>query len=126
MKPFVVASVSSTGAPRFVDPPVSNTNHLQPCQAFNLRMVSNIAPDRSFQLLRCLSLFSNTTHFPSPCLSLIAPKPTQHQTVHQSPMLGERSLPKMARPLRLSLLGTQGAHPQFSYCEQSDVCSFLF
>jgi len=88
-------------------------------------MLSNTAPDRPFQLLRCLSLFSNTVRFPWPCLSLFAPKPTRHLTVPQSPMLGEWSLPKMAKPLQPNLLGTQGTRPLFSYCEQPEVYSFL-
>jgi len=61
-----------------------------------------------FQLLRCLSLFSYIARFPRPCLLLFAPKPTQPLTVPQSPMLGERSLPKMAGPLQPNLRGTQG------------------
>ena len=34
-------------------------------------------------------------------------------------------LPKKAKPLRPSLRRTWGTHPQFSYCEQPDVYSFL-
>ena len=37
----------------------------------------------------------------------------------------ERSLPKLAGPLRLNQLKTKGTRPLFSYCEQPDVYSFL-
>jgi len=57
----------SKPSPLIIDLPVSNTNHFQPCQALNLWKVSNTVPDRPFQLLRCLSLISNTVHFSWPC-----------------------------------------------------------
>ena len=82
------------------------------------------SPCPSISTLAMFELFSKTTHFPSPCLSLFAPKPTRHLTVPQSTMLGEQSLPKMAGPLRLNQLITKGTCPLFSYCEQPDVYSF--
>ena len=105
--------------PCFKYTPLPTMPSLEPFQ-----MVSNTALNLLFQLLQCLSFFSNTIHFPWSCLSLFAPKPIQHLIVPQSPMLGERSLPKMAKPLQPNLRGTRGTHPLFSYCEQHDVYSF--
>ena len=84
---------------------------------------SKYSPWPSVSTLAIFEHFFKYNTFPIALFVTFCPK--ADLTVPQSPMLGERSLPKMAGPLWLNQLTTKGTRPLFWYCEQPDVYSFL-